>query len=56
MKQSNNPMHEEIINRTYQIIIKLLIILDEILIKKCWYQKHMAHHLIDLAKLNGLKM
>ena len=48
--RKNHPMHEQIINHylsDYDEIVNGLI--NEIPNQKnIWYQKHMAHHLIDL--------
>ena len=53
----DHPMHEKIINRyltSYDEIVNHLI--NEIPSKKdIWYQKHMAHHLIDLSKIDWIK-
>ncbi len=55
--QINHPMHEEIINRyfsDYNEIVNYLI--NKVPRKKnIWYQKHMAHHLIDLSKIDWIK-
>lgn len=53
----NHPMKEDIINSCptdYQQIIKTIssIIPNN---KRIWYQKHMAHHLIDMKELSWLK-
>ncbi|MDB3883268.1 HAD family hydrolase [Candidatus Marinimicrobia bacterium] len=53
----DHPMHEKIINRyftSYDEIVNHLI--NETPSKKnIWYQKHMAHHLIDLSKIDWIK-
>jgi len=55
--QINHPMHEKIINHylsDYDEIVDYLI--SEVPNQKhIWYQKHMAHHLIDLAKIDWIK-
>ena len=56
-KQLKHPMYREIIDYypiTYDDIVKGLKskIPNE---KKHWYQKHMAHHLIDLNNINWIK-
>ena len=55
--QKKHPMSEEIINNyfsNYDEIVNYLI--DEVPNKKnIWYQKHMAHHLIDLSKIDWIK-
>ena len=55
--QINHPMHKKIINHylsDYDEIVKHLI--NEIPNRKnIWYQKHMAHHLIDLSKIEWIK-
>ena len=55
--QINHPMHEKIINHylsDYDEIVNHLINVtpNE---KNIWYQKHMAHHLIDLSKIDWIK-
>ena len=55
--QINHPMHEKIINHylsDYDEIVNHLINVtpNE---KNIWYQKHMAHHLIDLTKIDWIK-
>ena len=55
--QINHPMHEKIINRylsDYDEIVDYLInkVPNQ---KHIWYQKHMAHHLIDLTKIDWIK-
>lgn len=54
--QINHPMHEEIINHyfsDYNEIVNHLI--NKVPSKKnIWYQKHMAHHLIDLSKIDWI--
>ena len=52
----NHPMYEKIINSyfsDYDEIVNHLIskVPNQ---KKIWYQKHMAHHLIDLSKIDFL--
>ena len=53
----NHPMHEEIINRylsDYDEIVYHLT--NDVPNKKnIWYQKHMAHHLIDLSRIDWIK-
>ena len=55
--QNNHPMREKIINHylsDYNEIVNYLI--NEVPNKKnIWYQKHMAHHLIDLSKIDWIK-
>lgn len=55
--QINHPMHKKIINHylsDYDEIVNHLI--NEIPNRKnIWYQKHMAHHLIDLSKIDWIK-
>ena len=55
--QNNHPMHKKIINHylsDYDEIVNHLI--NEIPNQKnIWYQKHMAHHLIDLSKIDWIK-
>ena len=55
--QINHPMHEKIINHylsDYDEIVDYLI--SEVPNQKhIWYQKHMAHHLIDLTKIDWIK-
>ena len=55
--QINHPMREKIINlyfSDYDEIVNNLI--NEVPNKKnIWYQKHMAHHLIDLSKIDWIK-
>ena len=57
-KQFKHPMYKEIIQtypNEYNQIVKNLnskIIPNN---KKIWYQKHMAHHLIDLNNINWIK-
>jgi hypothetical protein len=53
----NHPMHKKIINHypsDYDEIVDHLTkeIPNE---KNIWYQKHMAHHLIDLSKIGWIK-
>ena len=55
--QINHPMHKKIINRylsDYDEIVDYLInkVPNQ---KHIWYQKHMAHHLIDLTKIDWIK-
>ena len=53
----NHPMYEKIINSyfsDYNEIVNHLI--NEVPNQKnIWYQKHMAHHLIDLSKIDWIK-
>jgi len=53
----NHPMYEKIINSyfsDYDEIVNHLI--NEVPNqKKIWYQKHMAHHLIDLSKIDWIR-
>ena len=53
----NHPMREKIINHYftgYDKIVNYLV--SEVPNKKnIWYQKHMAHHLIDLNKIDWIK-
>tara|TARA_B100000161_G_scaffold222739_1_gene168229 strand:+ start:942 stop:1652 length:711 start_codon:yes stop_codon:yes gene_type:complete len=55
--QISHPMHKKIINHylsDYDEIVNHLI--NEIPNRKnIWYQKHMAHHLIDLSKIEWIK-
>ena len=55
--QNNHPMREKIINNyfsNYNEVVDYLI--DEVPNQKnIWYQKHMAHHLIDLSKIDWIK-
>ena len=55
--QNNHPMREKIINNyfsNYNEGVDYLI--DEVPNQKnIWYQKHMAHHLIDLSKIDWIK-
>lgn len=53
----NHPMHEKIINSyfsDYDEIVNHLINKTPNQ-KHIWYQKHMAHHLIDLSKIDWIK-
>jgi hypothetical protein len=55
-RKLNHPMHKEIINyypNGYHEVVKRLTseVPNE---KKHWYQKHMAHHLIDLRDINWI--
>ena len=55
--QINHPMQEKIINHypsDYDEIVDYLInkVPNQ---KNIWYQKHMAHHLIDLTKIDWIK-
>jgi hypothetical protein len=55
--QIKHPMHEKIINRylsDYDEIVDYLInkVPNQ---KHIWYQKHMAHHLINLTKIDWIK-
>ena len=55
-KKINHPMKNEIINlyqNSYTDVLKT-ITSNIPLNKKIWYQKHMAHHLIDLENLEWL--
>ena len=58
LKKQNlkHPMHEEIINKyssNYNEIVNYLI--GEIpKNKKIWYQKHMAHHILDLNNIEWI--
>ena len=53
----NHPMTQEIINyypNTYdQVVSSINKKIPEL--KKIWYQKHMAHHLIDLKNIDWIK-
>ena len=56
-QQLKHPMYEEIIEyypNTYDDVVKSLIseIPND---KEHWYQKHMAHHLIDLNNIDWIK-
>jgi len=56
-QQLKHPMHEEIIQyypNAYDDVVKSLIseIPND---KENWYQKHMAHHLIDLSSIEWIK-
>ena len=55
--QISHPMHKKIINHylsDYDEIVNHLI--NEIPNRKnIWYQKHMAHHLIELSKIEWIK-
>lgn len=55
--QINHPMYEKIINHYFSDYDKIVNqLLSEVPNKKIiWYQKHMAHHLIDLTKLDWIK-
>tara|TARA_B100001996_G_scaffold381801_1_gene372018 strand:+ start:611 stop:1336 length:726 start_codon:yes stop_codon:yes gene_type:complete len=56
-KKLNHPMYQEIINYypdSYEEIITKLTS-DIPNDKKNWYQKHMAHHLIDLKNISWIK-
>lgn len=55
--KKNHPMREEIIKNyptSYSSVVNYLTykIPNQ---KKIWYQKHMAHHLIDLSKIDWIK-
>ena len=51
-----HPLKEQIINNYPSIMMKLLIILlMKYLKKKIWYQKHMAHHILDLNNIEWIK-
>ena len=55
--QINHPMHKKIINHylsDYDEIVNHLIN-EKPNQKNIWYQKHMAHHLIDLNKIDWIK-
>ena len=56
-KKLKHPMYEEIINHypnTYDEVVNSIT--KEIpQSKKIWYQKHMAHHLINLQDINWVK-
>lgn len=55
--QKNHPMKEQIINHyssNYEEVVNYLT--NEVPNQKSiWYQKHMAHHLIDLSEINWIK-
>ena len=56
-KQLKHPMYKEILNTystKYENIVKYLIT-DIPKNKKIWYQKHMAHHLINLDNIDWIK-
>ena len=49
-------MYKEIINHypnTYDEVVRILLL--KYPTKKNWYQKHMAHHLIDLNNIDWIK-
>jgi hypothetical protein len=55
-RKLNHPMHKEIINyypNSYHEVVKRLTseVPNE---KKHWYQKHMAHNIIDLRDINWI--
>ena len=55
--QKNHPMKEQIINHyssNYKEVVNYLThkVPNQ---KSIWYQKHMAHHLIDLSEINWIK-
>ena len=55
--QNNHPMKEQIINHyssNYKEVVNYLThkVPNQ---KSIWYQKHMAHHLIDLSEINWIK-
>ena len=55
--QKNHPMKEQIIkyySSDYEEVVNYLTykVPNQ---KKIWYQKHMAHHLIDLSKIDWIK-
>ena len=55
--KKKHPMSEEIIKNyptNYSSVVNYLTykVPNK---KKIWYQKHMAHHLIDLSKINWIK-
>ena len=55
--QKNHPMREKIINHylsDYDEIVNYLSNTEPSQ-KYIWYQKHMAHHLIDLSNINWIK-
>jgi hypothetical protein len=56
-KKLKHPMHEEIIENypnTYDdVVLNLTSKIPND--KEHWYQKHMAHHLIDLSKIDWIK-
>jgi len=53
----NHPMREVIIDNYLSDYDKVINYLTDDIPnkKKIWYQKHMAHHLIDLNKINWIK-
>jgi len=55
--QINHPMHEKIINHYFSDYDKIVNqLLSKVPNQKIiWYQKHMAHHLIDLNKIDWIK-
>ena len=57
MTENNHPMRDEIIKHylsDYNQVVDYLT--NDIPNKKTiWYQKHMAHHLIDLSKIDWIK-
>ena len=55
--QINHPMHEKIINHYFSDYDKIVNhLMNEVPNQKnIWYQKHMAHHLIDLTKIDWIK-
>ena len=55
--QINHPMHEKIINHYFSDYDKIVNhLINEVPNQKnIWYQKHMAHHLIDLTKIDWIK-
>jgi hypothetical protein len=55
--QKNHPMKEQIINHyssNYKEVVNYLTHKAPNQ-KSIWYQKHMAHHLIDLSEINWIK-
>ena len=55
--QKNHPMKEQIIKHyssNYKEVVNYLThkVPNQ---KSIWYQKHMAHHLIDLSEINWIK-
>ena len=56
-KKLKHPMYKEIINHypnTYDLVVNS-ITKETPQSKKIWYQKHMAHHLINLEKIEWIK-
>ena len=56
-RQLNHPMYKEIIghypNKYEDIVLSLMSKIPHE--KEHWYQKHMAHHLIDLSNIDWIK-